>query len=103
MLMQFSEIAGAAVIGVPDRRLGERSCACIVLSPGCELDLGQIVTRLRDAGLATYKLPELLHVMQTLPMTASGKVQKHVILQDMNRSQQDGSNEGEELQELGSE
>jgi non-ribosomal peptide synthetase component E (peptide arylation enzyme) len=91
MLLQFSEVERAAVIGVPDPRLGERSCACIVFSPGRELDLAQIVARLREAGLATYKLPERLHVLQALPMTPSGKVQKHVIVDELERSDRDAA------------
>jgi acyl-CoA synthetase (AMP-forming)/AMP-acid ligase II len=89
MLLQFAEVERASVVGVHDPRLGERTCACVVFSPGRKLDLGQIVARLRDAGLATYKLPERLHVMETLPMTSSGKVQKHVIVEDLNRLQHD--------------
>jgi non-ribosomal peptide synthetase component E (peptide arylation enzyme) len=41
------------------------------------------VDRLRTAGLATYKLPERLEILPMLPATASGKVQKHVILQQL--------------------
>jgi cyclohexanecarboxylate-CoA ligase len=40
-----------------------------------------MVSRLRTAGLATYKLPERLVMLDELPVTASGKVQKHLILQ----------------------
>jgi len=43
------------------------------------LDLETLVTRLRDVGLATYKLPERLRVVDALPTTASGKIQKHVL------------------------
>jgi non-ribosomal peptide synthetase component E (peptide arylation enzyme) len=39
-----------------------------------------MVARLRGAGLATYKLPERLILLDALPVTASGKVQKHEIL-----------------------
>jgi acyl-CoA synthetase (AMP-forming)/AMP-acid ligase II len=91
MLLQFPEVERAAVVGVPDKRLGERSCACIVLSSGRELELEQIVERLRDAGLATYKLPERLHIMEALPMTASGKVQKHIIVEELSRLNGDAS------------
>jgi cyclohexanecarboxylate-CoA ligase len=39
-----------------------------------------VVTRLRATGLATYKLPERLEVVDALPTTASGKVQKHELV-----------------------
>ncbi len=38
------------------------------------------MARLRDTGLATYKLPESLAILDALPTTASGKVQKHEIV-----------------------
>jgi acyl-CoA synthetase (AMP-forming)/AMP-acid ligase II len=81
LLVAFPEVERAAVVGVPDDRLGERMCACVVLRPGAELDLDTTVRRLRAAGLATYKLPERLEILGALPSTASGKVQKHEIVQ----------------------
>jgi acyl-coenzyme A synthetase/AMP-(fatty) acid ligase len=80
MLMSFPEIERAAVVGVPNERLGEKSCACVVLRPGAAMDLATMTGRLREAGLAIYKLPEDLRVMESLPSTASGKIQKHEIL-----------------------
>jgi acyl-CoA synthetase (AMP-forming)/AMP-acid ligase II len=74
------EVERAAVIGLPDARLGERACACVVLRPDAHLDLDTVVTRLRATGLATYKLPERLEVVDVLPTTASGKVQKHELV-----------------------
>ncbi len=76
MLATLPEIDRAAVIGLPDDRLGERACACVVFRPGQHLELPAIASRLASLGLATYKLPERLHVADSLPMTASGKVQK---------------------------
>lgn len=79
LLVVFPEVERAAVVGIPDPRLGERSCACVVLTPGATLDLETTVDRLRATGLAAYKLPEHLRVLDALPTTASGKVQKHEI------------------------
>jgi acyl-CoA synthetase (AMP-forming)/AMP-acid ligase II len=79
LILAFPEVDRCAVVGVPDERLGERMCACVTLQPGVSLDLETLVSRLRDIGLATYKLPERLHVVDALPMTASGKIQKHVL------------------------
>jgi acyl-CoA synthetase (AMP-forming)/AMP-acid ligase II len=80
LLVAFPEVERAAVVGLPDDRLGERSCACVVLHAGASLDLEVAVARLRDGGLAAYKLPERLEVLDALPTTASGKVQKHEIV-----------------------
>lgn len=80
MLTDFPEVKAAAVIGLPDARLGERMCACVVLRDGARLDLSTTVDRLKEAGLATYKLPERFEVLEDLPMTASGKIQKHELV-----------------------
>ncbi len=80
MVSEFPEVRQVAVVALPDERLGERGCACVVPNPGCSLDFETMVARLREAGLATYKLPERLVLLEELPVTASGKVQKHQIL-----------------------
>ncbi len=76
----FAEVRAVAVVGTPDDRLGEVVCACVVLEPGAALRLETVVDRLRDAGVATYKLPQRLELLEELPTTASGKIQKHEIL-----------------------
>jgi acyl-CoA synthetase (AMP-forming)/AMP-acid ligase II len=80
MLSEFPEVRQVAVVALPDERLGERGCACVVPNPDRTLDFDTMVARLRSAGLATYKLPERLVLLDALPVTASGKVQKHEIL-----------------------
>jgi acyl-CoA synthetase (AMP-forming)/AMP-acid ligase II len=84
LLAAFPEVLRAAVVGLPDARLGERMCACVVLRPGSpELTLEEVVARLKVTGLATFKLPERLEVLNELPTTASGKVQKHQIVRNL--------------------
>jgi acyl-CoA synthetase (AMP-forming)/AMP-acid ligase II len=80
LIVAFPEVRQVAVIGVPDARLGERGCACVVLADGATLDLDTVTSRLRAQGLATYKLPEQIEIVDHLPSTASGKVQKHELL-----------------------
>lgn len=83
MLVQLPEVHRAAVVGLPDDRLGERCCACVVLREGASLDFPSMVRRLRAAGIADYKLPERLEILDELPTTASGKVQKHEIVRGL--------------------
>jgi acyl-CoA synthetase (AMP-forming)/AMP-acid ligase II len=83
LLLQFPEVERAAVVGLPDDRLGERSCACVTLRAGQHIDFDTTVARLRGRGLATYKLPERLVLFDNLPTTASGKVQKHEIVRQL--------------------
>lgn len=83
LLGGFTEVERAAVIGLPDERLGERMCACVVLRAGASLDLDTVVDRFRQRGVATYKWPQRLEVLDSLPATASGKIQKHVIVSEL--------------------
>jgi non-ribosomal peptide synthetase component E (peptide arylation enzyme) len=80
LIVAFPEVLRVAVVGLPDERLGERMCACVVLEPGSTLELATVVERLEAGGLAKFKLPQRLAVLDALPTTASGKVQKHEIV-----------------------
>jgi acyl-coenzyme A synthetase/AMP-(fatty) acid ligase len=90
LLLDFPEVERAAVVGLPHQRLGERVCACVVLAPAAALDFDTMVARLRAIGLATYKLPEQLEILESLPVTASGKVQKFEIVDRLTGSAQSG-------------
>ena len=83
LLAAFDEVERVAVVGLPDERLGERVCACVVLQSGRVLTFSTMVERLRATGLATYKLPERLELLPHLPTTPSGKVQKHRIVRQL--------------------
>lgn len=76
LMLAFPEVERVAIVGIPDARLGERCCACVVLRAGASLDLATATDRLRATGLATHKLPERLERFDALPTTASGKIQK---------------------------
>jgi cyclohexanecarboxylate-CoA ligase len=73
-------IADVAVVGVPDRELGERACAMVV-TDGNAPSLAQIRDFLVERQLAKQKAPEYLLLCDALPRTASGKVQKFVLRQ----------------------
>jgi non-ribosomal peptide synthetase component E (peptide arylation enzyme) len=91
LIVAWPEVERAAVVGLPDPRLGERSCACVVLRSGHVLTFELMVERLREAGLAAFKLPEQLEILDALPTTASGKVQKHEIVRRIAPSMVAGS------------
>jgi acyl-CoA synthetase (AMP-forming)/AMP-acid ligase II len=75
VLYQHPKVLEAAAVGVPDPRLGERVCACIVPRPGESLSFEELIAFLKDK-IATYKLPESLRLLEALPRTPTGKVQK---------------------------
>jgi acyl-coenzyme A synthetase/AMP-(fatty) acid ligase len=88
LLVAFPEVERAAVVGLPDDRLGERMCACVVVRDGASLTFDVMVARLDAAGLAIYKRPERLEVVDELPMTASGKIQKHELVRALTADDQ---------------
>jgi HIP---CoA ligase len=75
LLLSHGGIAQAAVVGIPDDRLGEVGVAFVVPKPGQSLDPGEIV-RWARANMANYKAPRAVHVVDALPLNASGKVLK---------------------------
>ncbi len=72
------QVAEVAVVAAPDERLGEHACAVVRLAPGRELDRPARHHRARSqrVGLARQKWPEELRVVPDFPRTASGKVRK---------------------------
>jgi non-ribosomal peptide synthetase component E (peptide arylation enzyme) len=81
ILYAHPAILHAAMIGIPDARVGERNCLCVVLKPGGGLTLEEAAGYLRNE-VADYKLPESIEYFDELPMTGTGKIQRHV-LRDM--------------------
>jgi cyclohexanecarboxylate-CoA ligase len=76
LLFGHPDIAEVAVVGQPDPRLGERICAFVVPRPGTSPQLDDIATYLLGRGTAKIYLPERLELVDALPRTPTGKVQK---------------------------
>ena len=79
-------VAEVANVGMPDPLLGERSCAFVVPRAGARLTLTEMVTWLESYRFAKQKLPERLVLVDELPKTASGKVQKFVLRKNITDS-----------------
>jgi len=75
LIAEHPAVDEVAVVGAPDPVLGERACAFVVATG--PLELAQLVAFLRERRLANQKLPERLELVDELPKTASGKIQKH--------------------------
>src|SRR4051794_25531869 len=78
-LLAHPAVAAVAVVGMPDERLGEKVCAYVVPADGRPPDLVAIREYLEERQVAVQKIPERLELIEALPMTATGKVQKHVL------------------------
>ena len=72
-------VQNVACVPIPDPDLGERMCACLILKPGRQLALAELVEFLKDKEIAKFKLPERLYVCDDFPVSAFGKVSKKTL------------------------
>jgi len=79
LIRQIPQVRDVALVGLPDPRLGERACACVVLHAGTVMTLQELTDFLIARKLARHYLPERLLIVPDLPKTASGKVQKYIL------------------------
>lgn len=75
-LEEHPAVHAVGVVGLPDDRRGEIACACVVLKPGATVEPDELLEFLRGR-LATYKLPERIELMDSLPLSPNGKVLKN--------------------------
>lgn len=79
ILVTHPSVADGAVVGAPDERYGERVCAFVVLVSGSVLRLEDVADHFQRSGAARQKSPERLEIVDELPRTAAGKVQKFAL------------------------
>lgn len=81
-ILAHESVLDAALVPIPDSILGERSCAFLVVRDSelpdgaSQVDQVAIAEFLTDRGVSTYKIPDLVEVVETLPHTAIGKIDK---------------------------
>ncbi len=78
VLIRHPAVAGVAVIGVPHEKWGETVCAVIETNPGATVDEAELISYC-STHLASYKKPTSVRVVEELPRTMSGKVQKFIL------------------------
>ena len=81
-LIQHPAITQVAVIGKPDRRLGQRICA-VVTAHGDRLTLEDLLRWLSERDVSKRLWPEDLIVVPSIPMTAAGKLAKHQLSSEL--------------------
>ena len=83
-LHEHSDIEDAVIVAMPDDRLQERACAYVIpAAPEDPISFEELVEYLDSQGIATQKLPERLELCSEFPMTASGKVQRYKLREDI--------------------
>jgi cyclohexanecarboxylate-CoA ligase/acyl-CoA synthetase len=79
LLLQHPGVKAAAIVGVPDARLGEKSCVFVIPREENAPTMAELLAFLEERGVAKYKLPEFMVSVKGFPMTPSGKIQKFVL------------------------
>lgn len=77
-LFRHSAVEDVQVVGVPDQKFGEEICACIRLRSGACMTEQEVKDFCRGQ-IAHYKVPRYVRFMHAFPMTITGKVQKHLL------------------------
>lgn len=86
-LLAHPEVEGAAVLGIADRRRGERSVAFVATRSG-RLTAADLAAFLRERGLAAYKFPDQVEVVDSLPLTTVGKVDKNALRESLRENRE---------------
>ena len=77
VLVEHPKISKAAVIGIPDALLGERVGAVVELENEAEqVSLDEISEFFDDRGMAVFRRPERIEVLESLPETRVGKIDR---------------------------
>lgn len=82
LLYTYSKVAQVSVVAIPDERLGEKTCACILPKPGERVTQEEVKAFFKDK-VAHFKIPDRVELMSEFPMTPSGKIKKNVLREIM--------------------
>lgn len=83
LAMRHDCVEKAAVVPVADDRLGEKACLVVTFRPGASTDANQLLTFLDVEGLSKYDMPEYFLLIDSFPLTASGKILKRSLVESI--------------------
>ena len=83
LVLGMRQVFNVAAVAMPDRELGERTCVYVVPRGEQEVSLEQVCAYLLEQRIARFKLPERLEVVEDLPLTKVGKVDKKALRDDI--------------------
>lgn len=79
ILYRHPRVADVAIVGYPDARMGERGCAFIAVNDGGTFTMDDLTEWMAESGAAKQYWPEAVEVVEAMPRTASGKIQKFAL------------------------
>jgi 2,3-dihydroxybenzoate---[aryl-carrier protein] ligase len=84
LLNDHPAVASVAIVGYPDREMGERCAAYVIVKPGMQFDFDTMKDYLRTKEIAMFKLPEHLEIVDEFPAVGdSGKINKETLKKDI--------------------
>ena len=85
MVLGYPKVLDAAAVAMPDEILGERTCIYVVPRPGEKVELPEIIAFMKEKGIAVYKIPERLEVVEAIPRNPVGKILKKALREDIRK------------------
>ena len=85
LVSEHPDVQDVAVVGMPDKILGERICAYVIPKPGKKPTMQEIVAFLKGKGASVLQLPERVELVTEMPLTKVGKVDKKVLREDIKK------------------
>ncbi len=85
LILSHPAVQNIACVAMPDRELGEKTCACVILRPGRSLALDELTRFLSEKEIAKFKLPERLEILPEFPLSTFGKVSKKALVEMVTR------------------
>jgi 2,3-dihydroxybenzoate-AMP ligase/mycobactin salicyl-AMP ligase len=83
LIAAHSGVLDAAVVGMPDKDLGERVCAYIITKSGVKLTFDELIAFLKGSGASVMQLPERIEFIDSMPLTKIGKADKKLLKEDI--------------------
>ena len=79
MLLGHPKVRDVAAVAIPDEVMGEKTCVYVVPKEGEKVELGDLTSFMKEKGIAVYKLPEKLEIIDEIPRNPVGKVLKNIL------------------------
>lgn len=83
VLLEHPRVDRVAIVALPDPRMGERACACVITADGAPVALGELTDFLAQRAVARYLWPERVELFTEFPFTPSLKVRKQGLVEQV--------------------